>query len=356
MNVITAGLHQDGFELDNPKYNTANWINGPATTTAAFSGGKTETEAAWLQDQIALTSQLKLTLGGRYEYWRAFDGVNASLSPVLSVHQPDLSASRFSPKAVLAYAPTSFWRLTASIGKAYRFADGAGALPVRHRRRRIAGPEPGPEAGGRHLGRTRGRAALVGRPCAPQPVRRKHLRRPDLPERRGDPANPSSIASFTQNVDRVRTRGVEIVAGPGGRADQGPGGSPGWITYVQSRILRDTGYAPTFAGDTVVGRQLPQLPRLRASAAATYRPAPAWAFTLAAPLQRQVLWYDRQHRPPCRHLLRVRGLFRRRRACALSGGQTLGGRSRRRQSRRRLLLRIPSLPQRTVVAKLNYSF
>ena len=355
MNVVTAGLHQDGFELDNPKYNTANWINGPATTTAAFSGGKTETEAAWLQDQIALTSQLKLTLGGRYEYWRAFDGVNASLSPVLSVHQPDLSASRFSPKAVLAYAPTSLWRFTASIGKAYRFAT----VEELYQSATVAGilqvpnPDLKPEdatsvefAAERRWSGGHVRLSLFGENISDALISQSGV---------VIPANPSGIASFTQNVDRVRTRGVEIVADQGDVLIKGLELS-GWITYVQSRILRDTGYAPTFAGDTVVGRQLPQLPRLRASAAATYRPAPAWAFTLAARYSdKSYGTIDNIDHHADTYFgfgayfvadVHVRYQVDRHWAADL-GVDNLGGVS---------YFEFHPFPQRTVVAKLNYSF
>ncbi len=281
MNIVTAGLHQDGFKLDNPKYNTPDWLGGPATTTAAFSGGKTETEAAWAQDQIALTSQFKLTLGGRYEYWRAFDGVNASLTPVLNVHQPDLSASHFSPKAVLAYAPDAAWRFSGSIGKAYRFptveelyqsATVAGVLQVPN-------PDLKPEdatsaelAAERFWTGGHARLSLFGENISNALISQSGVVLP---------SNPTGLASFTQNVDKVRTQGVELVADQ--RDVLLPGVElSGWITYVQSKIVKDAGYAPTFVGDTVIGRQLPQLPRLRASAVATYRPAPPWAFTIAA--------------------------------------------------------------------------
>jgi len=279
--MVTFGLHQDGFKLDNPKYNTADWLGGPATSTAAFSGGKTETEALWLQDQIALTSQVKLTLGGRYEYWRAFDGVNYSLTPALNVHQPDLSANHLSPKAVLAYTPTSAWRFSASIGKAYRFptveelyqsATVSGQLQVPN-------PYLKPED------------ATSAELSAERLWTGGHVRLSLFGERISDalisqsgvvlPSAPTSLASFTQNVDRVRTQGVELVADQRDLMVKGLELS-GWITYVDSKILKDAGYAPTFVGDTVVGKQLPQLPRLRAAAVATYKPSPPWAFTVAA--------------------------------------------------------------------------
>jgi iron complex outermembrane receptor protein len=280
MNVVTFGLHQDGFKLDNPKYNTPDWIDGPATTTAAFSGGKTETEAAWLQDQIALTSQIKLTLGGRYEYWRAFDGVNYSLAPALNVHQPDLNASHFSPKAVLAYTPTAAWRFSASIAKAYRFptveelyqaATVAGQLEVPNPNLKPEDATSAELAAERFWSSGHVRLSLFGEHITNALISQSGVVLPSA---------PGGLASFTQNVDKVRTQGVELVADQHDALIKNLELS-GWITYVDSKILKDAGYAPTFTGDTVIGRQLPQLPRLRASAAATYRPTPPWAFTLA---------------------------------------------------------------------------
>ena len=52
-------------------------------------------------------SSLKLTLGARYEHWRAYDGLNFSASPALNVAQPEISHDAFSPKAVLAFSPSA---------------------------------------------------------------------------------------------------------------------------------------------------------------------------------------------------------------------------------------------------------
>jgi len=281
MNIVTGGLHQDGFKLDNPKFNLANWIDGGPTTTAAFSGGKTETEAVWLQDQLALTSQVRLTVGGRYEFWRAFDGINYSLSPVLNVRQPDLSASHFSPKAVLAYTPDARWRFTASIGKAYRFptveelyqsATVGGQLQVPNPNLKPEDATSAELSAERFWTGGRVRLSLFGEAISNALISQSGVVLPSA---------PAGLASFTQNVDRVRNEGIEIVASQRDVLVKGLELS-GWAIYNQSKILRDNGYAPTFAGDTVVGKQLPQLPRLRASAVATYKPTAQWALTLAA--------------------------------------------------------------------------
>ena len=75
--------------------------------------GRTLTRALWAQDLWSLSSDLKLTVGGRYEQWRASDGLNVSASPALNAHQPELSKDTFSPKAVLAWSPLGGGRLFA---------------------------------------------------------------------------------------------------------------------------------------------------------------------------------------------------------------------------------------------------
>ena len=64
-----------------------------------------------------------LTLGARYEWWRAYGGLNFSASPALDV-EPARAAPRraFSPKASPALAAGGrAGRVTFSAGQAYRF-------------------------------------------------------------------------------------------------------------------------------------------------------------------------------------------------------------------------------------------
>ena len=66
-------------------------------------------------------TQAVLTAGARYEWWRADRGLNFSLSPALSVAQPEQSRHGFSPKASLRWAVSGPWSVTLSAGQAYRF-------------------------------------------------------------------------------------------------------------------------------------------------------------------------------------------------------------------------------------------
>jgi iron complex outermembrane receptor protein len=349
MNIVTAGLHQDGFKLDNPKYNTADWLDGDPVAVATRAVGRTETEAAWAQDQIAVTPQVKLTVGGRYEHWRAYDGLNYSTSPALNVHQPDLSADRVSPKAVLDFAPNVAWRFSASVGKAYRFPtvtelyQSVTTGPVLS----VPNPNLKPEdavsaelTAERFWTDGRIRVSLFNEHISDALISQTGV---------VSPAAPTALANFVQNVDKVRNQGVEAVADQRDVVIKGLELS-GWVTYVDSRILTDAGDA------AAVGRQLPQLPRLRAGAVVTYRPGPAWAVTLAAR-------YSDRSFGTIENTDHVADTFQGfgayfvadvhahyqidRHWAADLGVDNLGGRS---------YFEFHPFPQRTAVAKLNYNF
>jgi iron complex outermembrane receptor protein len=85
----------------------------------------------------------------------------------------------------------------------------------------------------------------------------------------------TTIFSYVQNVEQVRVRGLELVA------DQYDVIIPGLelsgsITYGDGRTIKDSAFA------AAVNKFIPQLPRWRANAVATYRPDDDWSFTLGA--------------------------------------------------------------------------
>src|SRR5262249_48846677 len=128
---VSFGLHGDRYELVNPIYQTPNWQSSIDATSTLYNNslGKTQTGALWAQDAWRFAPQWKLTLGGRLEAWRAFDGfvLNTATSAVgaitatRAVFEPTLEATRFSPKASVAFEPDKDWTVTASVGVANRF-------------------------------------------------------------------------------------------------------------------------------------------------------------------------------------------------------------------------------------------
>ena len=118
---MSVGAHTDRYMLENTTYNTPEWTAGDFTTVATEGDGKTRTQAVWAQDAWRLTPTLRFTFGGRYESWKGYRRLQRRAARP-TVKQPEISASKFSPKGALAWNPSLFWTVTASVGKAYRFA------------------------------------------------------------------------------------------------------------------------------------------------------------------------------------------------------------------------------------------
>ena len=270
-NTLTFGAHEDGFRLDNPKYALTDWIGGSPGAVQTFNQGRTETDALWVQDAWSVTPSLKATLGGRYEHWRAYAGVNFSASPALNVAQPKLSDDAFSPKATLAWTLRD-WTFKGSLGVAYRFPTVTELYQSVTVGTQLQTPNPN----------LRPEQALSSELSATHDWASGTLRLSVFDERIRDtllsqtallPSGAS--ASFVQNVDRTHATGVELVAD---QRDVGVSGLElsGWVTYVEAKTDRDAAFP------AAVGKDLPQLPRLRGAVVASYSPTPKLDLSLAA--------------------------------------------------------------------------
>ncbi|MDD5330865.1 MAG: TonB-dependent receptor, partial [Sulfuricella sp.] len=123
---VSFGYHIDRYELDSSTYAVAaDWLNGAAGALGNNSKGKTQTQALYLQDAWRFAPDWQLVVGGRQEYWRAFDGSNfnsANVAPTpLNVAYADRTDSVFSPKVSLSFQASADWNWRGSLGKATRF-------------------------------------------------------------------------------------------------------------------------------------------------------------------------------------------------------------------------------------------
>lgn len=280
--VVSFGAHIDQFNLRNPSYSTTDWVNGNGDAVTTDSRGKTRTEAVWAQDAWRLAPSVIATIGGRFERWRAYDGHNFSTgTPALSVDQPEVTASGFSPKLSLTWQANDAWSVTGSFGKALRFPT-VGELYQNVKTGTTfvqANPFLKPErvlsselALERNTGDSKLRVSLF----------EEHVSDALISQTSTIPGNALPL-SFTQNVDATRQRGIELVAQRNNALIRGLELS-GSVTYVDARITGNNGYVPptTIPGATSVGKHTPYVPTWRATAVATYRPDERWAYTLAA--------------------------------------------------------------------------
>ncbi|HEX7692905.1 MAG TPA: TonB-dependent receptor, partial [Sphingomonas sp.] len=274
-NVLSVGAHWDRFDIASNRYTTTDWIRGTAGTLNQQSLGKTRTAALWAQDAWTIVPAVTLTIGGRYEWWRAYDGVNFSASPAIATIQPARSANRFSPKASLAWKPADKWKVSLSYGDAWRF----------------------PTVGELYQLVTSGTVGAVPNPN----LRPEHARSEELALERVDskgsfrlslfnevvtdalisqtgtltpPGGNPLTANFVQNVDRTRARGVEFAFV---RNDLIPRiDLSGSVTYADATTRADAGFP------AAVGKLIPTVPRWKATALATWRPVDGVALSAAA--------------------------------------------------------------------------
>jgi iron complex outermembrane receptor protein len=269
--LISVGAHADWITLASNRYVTTDWINGSEGTLNLQSKGKTRTAALWAQDAWKLLPALTLTVGGRYEWWKAYGGQNL-VPPLGTVQQPRLSADTFSPKASLAWDPGKDWTVRFSFGEAWRFPT-AGELyqivtsPVAALPNPILRPERALSEEleiERHDGHGSMRLSLFNESV-----------KDALISQLGPLTVNGTLttATFVQNVDRTRARGVEVAFQ---RIDIVPRVDlSGSVTYADATTRADAAFP------TAIGKLLPSVPHWKAVAVATWRPTDQISLTVA---------------------------------------------------------------------------
>jgi iron complex outermembrane receptor protein len=278
---VSFGAHYDHYRLVNTTFATPNWIAGPlGGPVTANSLGKTETSALWLQDAWQFAPQLKLTLGARQEYWRAYDGLNFTAAPASNVLQPNITSTKFSPKASVAWQPDKDTRVAFSYGTAYRFPTVSELYQAVTVGGVVFTPNPnlrperaysGELAIERAIEKGRVRASLF----------QENLKDALISQNSTIPGT-NVIGASVQNIDRIRSRGIELLAD---RNDVLIRGLELYatVTYVDSEIRSDPGFR-NVAGvlTNVSGKNTPNIPKLKWTAVATYRYDQQLSGTVAA--------------------------------------------------------------------------
>jgi iron complex outermembrane receptor protein len=276
-NIVSFGVHADEYKLLNPTYNTPDWTTGASHSSVASEGdGNTRTLAVWAQDSWRILPTLKLTVGGRYEDWRAFAGYNAN--GTTQVTQKDVGLRRFSPKGVLNWMATPDWTFTASVAKAYRFATAAELYQLVTTGVTFTSPDPNLKPDNVLSTELRvERAFTSGR-------LQVSLFNDDVHDAiisQYKPLVPGSamLYSFASNVDRVRARGIEAVASTHLFGIRGLDVSATG-TYLDATTQAITGQASaTATPGSAIGKFLPNIPKWRANYLLTYRPVERLALT-----------------------------------------------------------------------------
>ncbi len=289
---LSFGYHYDNYETKLDQYNVVigtDWRTGAQGALSTNSRGETETQALYLQDAWKFSPNWQLVAGGRYEKWDASNGSNFATGTnvkygVRSVHD-------FSPKVSLSFQASDAWSLRGSYGKGVRFPT-VGELFTNIGIKTAAGGTP-----------TAGQIAALPAPynlaktndpnLQPEKVNSFELvveralgsglwRTSVFYEDKDDAlisqtdftTLPGFQISSVQNVDKIRTRGVETALQMNDLLVDGFDLN-GSVTYVDSTITKDN------KNPGLVGTDQPRIPAWRATLVGIYRANDKLSFSMA---------------------------------------------------------------------------
>ena len=256
--TVDLGYHIDDYKLRSITSNTSDWSAMSKSTFNASSHGNTQTQAIYVQDKWQFNPKWALTLGAREEFWEATDGSNQS--GLVVANYQDKSANKFSPKISLSFEPQPAWGFRAAFGQAFRFptvtelyqqlANGSNIL--------VNNPNLKPEE------------VLSAELTAEHRFANGLVRVSAFNEHKYDAllsqtniASVGTTTSYVQNVDHIRTYGLEmatewqdvIISGLDLHAN---------ATWTDAKVLLDA------AAPSNNGHIAPRIPKQLYKAVATY--------------------------------------------------------------------------------------
>jgi iron complex outermembrane recepter protein len=268
--TLSFGAHIDVYRIASSRYATTDWLKGTEGALNLRSQGRTRTAAVWAQDAWKLLPAITLTVGGRYEWWKAHGGFN--FSPPLSIVQPGLSAHRFSPKVSIAWDPSHDWTVRASFGEAYRFPTVGELYQI------VTSPVPAAPNPNLKPERALSEELAIERHDTHGSIRlsifKEAVKNALISQLGPLPVVPVQVGTFVQNIDRTRARGVELAVQRTDvirRVDLS-----GSVTYADAETRKDA-ILPA-----AQGRLLPQVPHWKAAIVTTWRPTDQLSLTAAA--------------------------------------------------------------------------
>ena len=265
--MLYAGVHGDRYVLDS-RVRAANDWRGVADglVTSAFAG-RTQTRAAYLQDVWSFADDWALTLGARWEQWRAYGGQRADAGGTL--RYADRQRSDLSPKAALEWDFAPDWQLRLAWGKAVRYPTVAELFQGTISAHTIVGNDPS-------LKPERDNSYDL---TLKQLLDNGHWRISLFQDRIADALYTQTDITVTptvtnvQNIDLTRVRGIEAELA---LTDVWTSG----LDVTASLALNDAKTLRDHRYPAAEGNRFPRIPRLRASLFADYRFADDWEASL----------------------------------------------------------------------------
>ncbi|MGV7206314.1 TonB-dependent receptor [Oxalobacteraceae bacterium A2-2] len=268
--IVEFGVQREAYKLNSVENATSNWVDGaPGARNSAFSG-RTAIDALYAQDAWRFSPRWKAVLGARLEYWAARDGKTSNATT--TVPQGERKEHHVSPKAALSYLASEDWTLKASLGRAVRmptvselYQGGINSLG------QLINNDPNlkPEQ------------SWTTEWTAERRLEQGRLRLTAFAEHTTDALYSQvntlagSTASTIQNIDRIRTRGLEAAYEKSDVLLRGLDLNAS-ATWTDSTITKNDKFAAS------VGKWQPRIPQWRATGVAIWRATDKLAWTLAA--------------------------------------------------------------------------
>ncbi|MFO1251801.1 MAG: TonB-dependent receptor [Inhella sp.] len=281
--AVSVGLHRNGYTLHNTVAPLTDWRSGEAAPNQRYDG-RTRVTALYAQDRWQFHDDGSLTLGWRAERWNTSDGLQ--LGGGSTVAYPQRSLSGQSPKAVLRWNLDDSWQTRLSLGRGVRFpnveelyngtvtATSQTLADPNLRAERSDSAELAFEA---QWERSRLRLAVFSDDVADAILRQSTA---DASVCKTTATGASSY-TCVQNVDRVRTEGIELAGGwqP----------LPGLSLEASFNYTLRSEVTANRRDPAMVGQWWLRVPRTRASVQASYRLGDS---TLAASWRQQGRAYN----------------------------------------------------------------
>lgn len=283
--VLDLGYHLDSYTLNSRTFNTADWQVGERGSLNNSSRGNTRTQALFVQDKWQWHPHWSATLGARAERWQAQDGRNQAVNQGVfsTADYADSRQTRVSPKLSISYEPLPEWGFRASFGQAYRFPTVSELYQQVLQSNQLVQNNPNlkPESVlATELTAERRFAQGLFRVSLFNEDKYDALIGQTLPVGRAVPfgsgiCTAANGCSFIQNLDHVRTRGIELATE---WQDVWLHGLDilGSATFTDAEIVRNR------ADPSIEGNQATRIPRQMLKLVATYHQGQAVTYSLSA--------------------------------------------------------------------------
>ena len=259
--ALTFGVDGRRDRASIQTFTVTDYINGGSfSPRETFASGNALTWAAYAQDAYAVSSKVGLTFGGRYDYWRTYNGASQKAVTLPTEPYAERSAGAFTGKVALVMQPRTGTVIRTSAGTAFRspsvidlYRDtrlSSGSLLLGNA---MLDPETMKSW---ELGIRQDVGAHVALDAAYYDNRIRNLifRSVDLA------LDPTGLTSRNLNAGRARSRGVELSTTV--RAAS-------WFTLTPSYTFSDSTIVANAQSPQTVGKQIPFVPRHTAAAIAT---------------------------------------------------------------------------------------